>query len=87
MSKFQPLIDTLFVEQVRRARESNIEKRFLDSLSLSELVLSVGRDALVSQMPDASEEEREQEWQRRRRIARLIDEAGMYAPVNGDATR
>jgi hypothetical protein len=80
VNEFQPLIDQLYREEVRRARAQTMEQRFLGSLEMSETVFAWGRSCVRSQLPNASEAEIEREWQRRLRIARRLDEHGIYAP-------
>ena len=81
MNEFQPLIDQLYREEVRRARAQTMEQRFLGSLEMAGFAFELGRAGVRSQHPQATETEIEAEWQRRLRIARRLDEHGIYAPV------
>ena len=81
MNEFQPLIDELYREEIQRARSLTLEQRFRGTFEVTDFAFRIGRDGVGAQFPDATEEEREREWQRRLRIARLLDESGIYAPL------
>lgn len=77
----QPLIDELYLEEVLRAREETMEHKFLMTFELSDLAMEFGRAGVRAQLPGATQEEWEKEWQRRLRIARELDDDGRYVPV------
>ena len=68
MNEFQPLIDQLYCEEVRRARALGEEGRLRVGIETSEMNLAWAQEI----EPD--------ERARRYRIARALDEHGCYGP-------
>ena len=77
----QPLIDSVFRDKVRRARETPMEERILDGPRLFDLNCQIIKGAIRSLFPAFSDEQVEQEYFRRLQIARAIDSAGIYRDV------
>jgi hypothetical protein len=81
-SEFQPLMDDIFREKVRRARAEKVEGVLsLDGLELFEFGLVLMRDGVRSQFPEATEEQVQSEVARRLEIGRRLDEHGFYRPA------
>lgn len=81
-SEFQPLIDEIFREKVRRARaHKNPAILSLEGFELFEFGLGWIRAGLRGERSDVSEAEVEAEIQRRLSIRRRIDERDLYLPA------
>ncbi len=68
MNEFQPLIDELYREEVRRARAMKPEERFRHGMEICEMNFQWARA-----LGDA-------EMRRRYRIKRALDDHGCYGP-------
>lgn len=75
------LMDAIFVEKIRRARETPMDQKILDGPRLFDANCQIMRSGIRAQFPDFSDEQVEQELRRRLAIARRIDEAGIYTDV------
>jgi Arc/MetJ-type ribon-helix-helix transcriptional regulator len=81
-SEFQPLMDDIFREKVRRARAEKVEGVLsLAGFDLYASALAFIRDGVRAQLPEATEEEVRTEVERRLAIARRLDENGFYRPA------
>jgi hypothetical protein len=84
VNEFQPLIDQLYGEEIARARERTLEQNFRGTFEMTDFAFRLGRDGVAADLPGASAEERDREWQRRLGIVRWLDEQGIYAPAGDD---
>lgn len=75
------LIDELFADKVRRAREIPREDKLVEGPRLFDLNCQLIKGAIRSQFPQLSDEQVVQEYYRRLQIARAIDSAGIYRDV------
>ena len=81
-NEFQPLMDDIFREKVRRARAEKLPGEVsLGGLDLFESVLSSIRAGVRHERPRATEAEIEQEVRRRLAIKRRLDEHGFFLPA------
>jgi hypothetical protein len=80
VNEFKPLIHQLYREEIARAMERTLEENFRGTFELTDFAFRLGRDGVAADLPQATAEEREREWQRRLRIVRWLDEQGIYAP-------
>jgi hypothetical protein len=72
------LMDAIFVDRVRRARQRPMGEKMLDGPRLFDLNCQIMRSGIRAQFPTYDAEQVEQELRRRLAIARRIDEAGIY---------
>jgi len=72
------LQDLIFLSKVENARRTPGHQRVEDALQLFDDMIDVMRGGIRSQHPEYSDEKIENEVRRRLRIARAIDEAGLY---------
>ncbi|HEY4260948.1 MAG TPA: hypothetical protein VGM98_12340 [Schlesneria sp.] len=75
------LMDAIFVDRVRRARQRSMGEKMLDGPRLFDLNCQIMRSSIRAQFPGHDAEQVEQELRRRLAIARRIDEAGIYTDV------
>jgi hypothetical protein len=75
------LIDELFADKVRRAREMPREDKLVEGPRLFDLNCQLMKGAIRSQFPQLSDEQVEKEYDRRLQIARAIDSARIYRDV------
>jgi hypothetical protein len=68
------LIADIYTEKVRRARQTPPEEKLLVGAELYELARSFSMAGVSAENPGASEERLREAFQRRLRIARLLDE-------------
>ena len=81
-NEFQPLMDDIFREKVRRARAEKVQDELsLAGFDLFALALSWSRDGIMAANPQTSSEEVEAEVRRRIAIKRRLDERGIYRPA------
>ena len=81
-NEFQPLMDDIFREKVRRARAEKVSGELsLGGIDLFELALLSIRAGVRHERPTATEEEIEQEVRRRLAIKRRLDEHGFFLPA------
>ena len=78
----QPLMDAIFVDKVRRARQTPPGEKMLDGPRLFDQNCQLMRGAIRSQFPEFDDGQVEQELRRRLAIARRIDEAGIYTNID-----
>ena len=72
-SEFAPLIDTLYRESVLEARRMSPEEKFLLGEELFEYACSITLAGIRNQNPEFSEEECQQELQRRLDLVERIE--------------
>jgi hypothetical protein len=72
------LMDAIFIDKVRRARQTPMSEKILDGPRLFDLNCQIMRSGIRAQFPAYDAEQVESELQRRLTIARRIDEAGIY---------
>ena len=72
------LMDSIFIEKILRARRTPMDEKILDGPRLFDLNCSLARSGIRAQFPDYSDEQVEQELDRRLAIARRISDAGIY---------
>ncbi len=72
-SEFQPLIDELYREEVLEARRMSPEDKFLLGEELFEYACSITLAGIRNQNPEFSEEECEQELERRLELGERMD--------------
>ena len=75
------LMDEIFIGKVLRAREQSMSEKMLDGPRLFEESCSRMRGGIRSQFPHFTTEQVEQELDRRLKIKRQIDEAGIYQDI------
>ena len=81
-NEFQPLMDDILRQKVLRARaEKKPGVLSLEGFDLFEFGLSLSRDGVRCQFPQATEDEVEVEIRRRLAIKRRLDEHGIYQPA------
>jgi Rv0078B-related antitoxin len=81
-NEFQPLMDEIYRDKVRRARAEKVPGDLsLAGFELFDFALSVTRDGVRHERPDATDEEVEAEIARRLAIKRRLDERGLYQPL------
>ena len=76
------LMDAIFLDKVRRARQTPMDQKMLDGPRLFDLNCQIMRSGIRAQFPDFDEERVEKELRRRLAIQRRIDEAGIYRNVD-----
>jgi hypothetical protein len=81
VNEFQPLIDQLYEEEIARAQSRTLEQNFRGTFEMTDFAFRLGRDGVAADLPHATADEREIEWQRRLGIVRWLDEQGIYAPA------
>lgn len=74
----QAMMDAIFREKVRRAREISPSEKLFSGLELFEEVEERMRGGVRQEFPDASEEEVERRLQQRFARLRQIEEHGFY---------
>ena len=72
------LMDAIFIDKVRRARQTPMDKKMLDGPRLFDLNCQIMRSGIRAQHPHYNEQQIEKELRRRLAIARRIDDAGNY---------
>jgi hypothetical protein len=72
-SKFQPLIDQLYREEVLKAREMAPEEKFLAGEELFEYACSITLAGIKSQNPEFSEEDCRRELERRLKLQERME--------------
>jgi hypothetical protein len=72
------LMNAIFIDKVRRARQTPMSEKILDGPRLFDLNCQIMRSGIRSQFPEFNEQQVEQELRRRLAIARKIDDAGIY---------
>ena len=77
-NEFQPLMDDIFREKVRRARLQSPESKLVAGLDLFEESLVRIRGGVRAQFPDFSDEEIETEVRRRIDRVRQVQEHGFF---------
>lgn len=77
-NEFQPLIDSIFIEKVLRARATPPERKFMEGLELFEEVQERMRAGVRMQHPEFTTEQVEKEVSRRFKRIRQIEEHGIY---------
>ena len=81
-NEFQPLMDDIFREKVRRARAEKVSGELsLAGFDLFDLSLAWSREGVKAEHPSASEAEIEAALQRRLAIQRRLDERDIYRPA------
>ena len=78
---FQPLMDDIFREKVRRARLESPEQKLVDGLDLFEEALTWMRVGVRGQFSRHDEAQVEAEVHRRIARIRQVEEHGIYQPV------
>ena len=81
-SSSKALMDAIFIDKVRRARQTPMDQKMLDGPRLFDLNCQIMRSGIRAQFPDFDEERVEKELRRRLAIARRIDDAGIYRNVD-----
>jgi hypothetical protein len=77
-NEFQPLMDDIFREKVRRARRQSPESKFALGIELFEIAVVRMRGGIRSQFPEFTPEQVEEELRRRLARVRQIQEHGFY---------
>ena len=77
-NEFQPLMDAIFREKVRRARAQSPESKFVGGLTLFEEALVRMRGGIECQFPRYTPEQVEAELYRRINRVRQVQEHGFY---------
>ena len=80
-SSWKELMDAIFIDKVRRARQTPMDQKMLDGPRLFDLNCQIMRSGIRTQFPEFDDEQVEQEFERRLAIARRIDDAGIYRNV------
>ena len=80
-NEFQPLIDEIFRDKVRWARQESPERKFMDGLELFEEALVRMRGGIRAQFPHFTPEETEAELHRRINRIRQVEEHGFFSPT------
>jgi hypothetical protein len=80
-NEFQPLIDEIYRDKVRWARQESPEKKFVAGLDLFEDALVWMRAGIRGQFPHFTGEQIEAEVIRRIARIRQIEEHGLYQAV------
>jgi hypothetical protein len=78
-NEFQPLMDDIFRDKVRRAREQSPESKFVGGLELFEEALVRMRGGIRAQFPHFTPEQVEAELARRINRVRQVQEHGFYS--------
>ena len=78
-NEFQPLMDDIFREKVRRARQESPERKFAAGLELFEEVLLRMRGGIRAQFPHFTPDQVETELHRRFARLRQVQEHGFYS--------
>ena len=81
-SSSKALMDAIFIDKVRRARQTPMDQKMLDGARLFDLNRQIMLSGIRAQFPDFDEERVEKEFDRRLAIARRIDDAGIYRNVD-----
>ena len=81
MDDIRQLADDIFREKVHRARAMSPGRKVLLGPELFDRVCQIALGGIRSQMPGATEEEHRRELSRRLKIARRLNDAGLYHPV------
>jgi len=81
MDDIRALADDIFRDRIRRARSMSPGKKVLLGPELFDYACGITLSGIRAQNPDYTEEECRRELSRRLRIARRLDEAGLYHPV------
>jgi len=71
----------IFLRKVRRARATTSAERMVDAAALFDDTLVLMRDAIATDNPTLAPDQVRAEVLRRLRIARRLDEAGIYEPA------
>ena len=74
-------MDAIFVDKVRRARQTPMDQKMLDGPRLFDVNCQIMRSGIRAQFPEFDEAQVEKEFERRLAIARRIDDAGIYRNV------
>lgn len=72
------LKNRIFADRVRRARATPIEQKLLEGPQQFDANAQIIKSAIRSQFPDYSEDQTNREYFRRLKIARAIDDSGIY---------
>ena len=72
------LQDAVFLSKVARARQTPMSEKIADGPLLFDQNIEIMRSGIQSEHPEYSPEQVEHEIRRRLRIARMIDETGIY---------
>ena len=80
-SPTKELMDAIFVDKVRRARQTPMDQKMLDGPRLFDVNCQIMRSGIRAQFPEFDEAQVEKEFERRLAIARRIDDAGIYRNV------
>lgn len=72
------LQQSIFREKIRRARAVPSAQKLADAAALFDDTLALMRDAIATDNPSFTKEQVQAEVLRRLRIARRVDEAGIY---------
>ena len=80
-SSSKALMDAIFLDKVRRARQTPMDQKMLDGPRLFDLNRQIALSGIRAQFPDFDEEQVEAEFCRRLAIQRRIDDAGIYRNV------
>jgi hypothetical protein len=75
------LMDAIFRDKVRRARQTPMDQKMLDGPRLFDMNCQIMRSGIRAQHPEFDEAQVEKELRRRLAIARRIDDAGIYRNV------
>ena len=75
------LQDAIFASKVRRARQMPMSEKLAAGPLLFDQSMQMMRGAIQSEHPEYSVADVEREMRRRLKIAKLIDDAGIYQPA------
>ena len=81
-SSSKALMDAIFRDKVRHARQTPMDQKMLDGPRLFDLNRQIALSGIRAQFPDFDEEQVKKEFGRRLAIQRRIDDAGIYRNVD-----
>ena len=82
LSSSRAQMDAIFLDKVRRARQTPMDQKMLDGPRLFDLNRQIALSGIRAQFPDFDEAQVEMEFGRRLAIQRRIDDAGIYRNVD-----
>lgn len=75
------LMDSIFIEKIRRARQTPMDEKILDGARLFDMNCRIARDGIRSRFPEFNDEQVEHELDRQLAVARRIADGNIYRSI------